>query len=369
MYFSCNQKVLASKISIVSKAINHKITLDVLKCFLIEAKEDKVTITGYDLETGIVAELQANVMCEGSILIQASLFSDIINKLPDDIVEVESKDNKLNLKCKDISMDLVLNNDSDYPRFDILEDEPFMDISGLNIKQMIKTTNFAISQDKSKAILGGQLLTITRDTIELAALDGYRAAIAKLEIDDDESEEIIKLIIPGKFLKILQNSVRDDQDVSIIYDDKYIMFRIDDIVLISRLLLGDFIDYKKLLPKDCYVTVNVDKADLISAAERASLVSINEKNNLITFDINTSNNEMIISSSCATGRIEEKIKMEATGDNLVIHFNSRYILEVIKNISFDNLILKFTTPVHPFVLTNRENDYIHLLLPVRKSIT
>ena len=366
MKIICNQKILSHKIGIVQKAINGKTTLELLKGILLTAKEDRINLTGYDLEIGIDTYAQAEVIEEGEIVINARLFGDIIRKLPDTFVEIETdSDNNVYINCLNSRFKIKGDSAVEYPKLPDVNKNELYDIPQDLLKNMIKQTVFAISQDQTKPILMGELLEIGNGNISLVAIDGYRLAVRASELSG--VEEDVKVIIPGKTLHDVNGLLASEGDfIKIGFDEKNAIFIINETKIITRLLEGEFIDYKKLLPREYGVRAKVNTKELLNSIERASLLSQSEKNNLIKLSIR--DNSMAITSNTEKGNVYEEVSIELEGDYLDIAFNSRYFLEALKVIDSEEIFIEFTTNVNPCIIKPVDGTkYTYLLLPVRIS--
>ena len=365
MKIICNQKLLAHKIGISQKAINGKTTLELLKGILISAKDNQLKLTEYDLEIGIETYAQAEIIEEGEIVVNARLFGDIIRKLPDSFVEIET-DNENNVYINCVNSRFKIKGDSakEYPRLPEVKEEDLYNIPQDLLKNMIKQTVFAISQDQTKPILMGELLEIVDGNISLVAIDGYRLAVRSCTVNNMMNNA--KVIIPGKTLTDVNSLLSSEDDVRLGFDEKNAIFIINDTKIITRLLDGEFIDYKKLLPREHNSKVKLNTKDLLNSIERASLLSQSEKNNLIKLSIR--DDVMAITSNTDKGNVYEEVSLQLEGDYLDIAFNSRYFLEGLKNIDSEEIFIEFTTNVNPCIIKPADEvKYTYLLLPVRIS--
>ncbi|MEG2246950.1 MAG: DNA polymerase III subunit beta [Peptostreptococcaceae bacterium] len=365
MKIICNQKLLANKISIAQKAINGKTTLELLKGILLSAKNDQLKLTGYDLEIGIETYTQAEVIEAGEIVVNARLFGDIIRKLPDSFVEIETdEENNIYINCVNSRFKIKGDSSKEFPRLPEVNKDDLYNIPQDLLKNMIKQTVFAISQDQTKPVLMGELLEIVNGDISLVAIDGYRLAVRSCTIDNIKNDA--KVIIPGKTLTDVNSLLSSEDDVKLGFDNKNAIFIINDTKIITRLLEGDFIDYKKLLPREHNSKIKLNTKELLNSIERASLLSQSEKNNLIKLSIR--DNTMAITSNTDKGNVYEEVPLELEGDYLDIAFNSRYFIEGLKNIDSEEIFIEFTTNVNPCIIKPADKiKYTYLLLPVRIS--
>ena len=331
--------------------------------FIVE--DGQLKLTGYDLEIGIETYTQAEVIEEGEIVVNARLFGDIIRKLPDSFVEIETDaENNVYINCLNSRFKIKGDSAREYPRLPEVNEEDLYNIPQDLLKNMIKQTVFAISQDQTKPILMGELLEIIDGDISLVAIDGYRLAVRSCKIDNITDNA--KVIIPGKTLNDVNSLLSSEEDVKVGFDEKNAIFIINDTKIITRLLEGDFIDYKKLLPREYNSKVKLKTKELLNSIERASLLSQSEKNNLIKLSIR--DNVMAITSNTDKGNVYEEVNLELSGEYLDIAFNSRYFLEGLKNIDSEEIFIEFTTNINPCIIRPADDvKYTYLLLPVRIS--
>ncbi|KXZ40763.1 DNA polymerase-3 subunit beta [Alkalithermobacter thermoalcaliphilus JW-YL-7 = DSM 7308] len=367
MKLICSQQTLSNAISTVQKAVSSKTTLPILKGLLLECVQDKLYLIGNDLELGIQSCIDADVFDEGSVVIDSRLFGDIIRKLPNAPVEIYT-DNEFNIyiKCEFSEFKIKGLSPEDYPRLPDVDEEMFYQIPEDLFKNMIKQTVFAISQDETKPILMGELLEIEGDNISLIAIDGYRLATKTGQINNNVGN--IKVIIPGKALNEINRILAGDEgrEIKISFTEKHALFLIDNTKIITRLLEGEFINYKQILPKEYNLRVKVSTKKLLSCIERASLLAKEGKNNLVKFSIR--DDIMLVTSNSEIGNVQEEISISLEGEDLDIAFNSRYLMEGLKVIDSEEIYLEFTTNVSPCIIKPEDGEkYIYLLLPVRIS--
>ena len=225
---------------------------------------------------------------------------------------------------------------------------------------------FTLCFSKNNVIVHGfpDETEIVDGDISLVAIDGYRLAVRSCKIDNIINNA--KVIIPGKALNDVNSLLSSEEDVKVGFDEKNAIFIINDTKIITRLLEGDFIDYKKLLPREYNSKVKLKTKELLNSIERASLLSQSEKNNLIKLSIR--DNVMAITSNTDKGNVYEEVNLELTGEYLDIAFNSRYFLEGLKNIDSEEIFIEFTTNINPCIIRPADDvKYTYLLLPVRIS--
>lgn len=364
MKFISNQRNLTNKINIAQRAINVKSTNELLRGLKISTKDGVLIISAYDAEISIMTSVEADVQIEGEVVVNSKLFGDIIRKLPDSFVEVETDDN-MNIHIKCLSSNFTIKG-MDASRFPQLpkadENSNIYTLDNIGLKNMIRQTSFAVSQDPTKSILMGELFEVDGNKMTLTAIDGYRFAVKSSDIEN--SPENIRSIIPGKTLNEINSLLEEDGNVELRFSEKNAFFRMDDTLISARLIDGEFIDYKKLLPREHTTRIRVNRREFLSSVERAALLFMSDKNNLIKLSIEPGT--LTIRSNSDIGNVHEVVDIELEGNNLDIAFNSRYIIDGIKHIEDEDIYIDFTTNVNPCVIKSIDKDeYTYLLLPVR----
>lgn len=365
MKLICNQKILSQKISIVQKAINSRTTIELLKGILLSTENGTLKLTGSDAEIRIETFVQSEIEEDGKIVLDAKLFGDIVRKLPDSFVQIETDaNNNVHIYCENSRFTIKGHSAEEYPAFSDVEESEMYAIPQELLKDMIKQTSFAISQDQTKPVLMGELLEATEGKASLVAIDGYRLAVRSCSIDSFTKD--IKVIIPGKTLVDINSLMAGEGSINVGFTDKNAVFMIGDTKVVTRLLEGDFIDYNRLLPKEYNSRIKLKAKSLLNSIERASLLSQSERNNLIKLSIR--DDVMVITSNTDRGNVYEEVALELEGEYLDIAFNSRYLMEGLRYIDSDEIYIEFTTNVNPCIVKPvDEIDYTYLLLPVRMS--
>ena len=367
MKFTCNQQTLTKALNTVSKAISNRTTLPILKGILLEAKTDgKLIMTASDLEISIQKETEAYVEEEGSIVVISKLFGDIIRKLPNEEISIESnEENSVLIKTSSSEFTVVSFPVDEFPKIgekEEIKDDLIFDKE--IFKDMVRKTSFAASIDESKGILVGILTEIGKEKVSMVALDGFRLALANENMTSaEENKFIISAKIMNEISKIISDDETDD-DIRILMGEKKAVFNIGTTEVILRLMEGEFIKYKEIIPKNNDINVIIGKSILLESIERASLLAKEGKNNLIKMTIK--NNLLTITSRSEEGNVKEEIIMEKTGDDLEIGFNSKFIIDVLKAIDDEEISMNFKTGTSPCVVKPVEgNSYEYLILPVR----
>lgn len=367
MKFNCNQQTLSRALNTVSKAVSTRTTMPVLKGILLEAKEDgSLNLTASDLEISIRKEISIHVKNPGSAVIASKLFSDIIRKLPNEEIFIESTDdNKVIIKTNSSEFTVLGFPVDEFPGIGDMEAKNENLIFDREIfRDMVNKTSFAASIDETRGLLVGILTEIGTEKVTMVALDGFRLALANEVM---KSEEENKFIISARIMNEINKIISEDEEeenINISLGEKRAVFRIGSTEITVRLMEGEFVRYRDIIPDDTTISMTVGRAVLLGSIERASLLAKEGKNNLIKMSIK--DDLLTITSRSEEGNVREEIVMEKTGDDLEIGFNSKYVMDVLKSIDDEQISMNFRTGISPCVVRPVEGDaYEYLVLPVR----
>ncbi len=363
----CSRERLMEAISIVQKAVATRSTLPILDGILIEADEN-VKLTGYDLETGIECQLEADVPEAGSIVVNARMFGDIIRKLPEDVVTIESGDNfSLKIECGSAHFSIKGQSADDYPKIPVVEDAQQLNMKQHLLKDMIRQTIFAVSTDESRPTLNGVNFRSDEKTVEMVSIDGFRLALRRNEFEQELPK--MNFIVPGKALaevgRILVSTQEDTVDI---YPSRnHIMFNTGRVKLVARLIQGEYMNYRSILPQTAETTITISPQAMMAAVERASLVITSEDRR---YPVRlTTNDEDILTVSASTeiGTLREEIAVNVQGSKIDIDFNPRYFLDALKVIDEDEIAIIFNGNMGPCVLRPLDSsEFAYLVLPLRR---
>jgi len=363
MIFTCEKQKILEGISIVQKAITGKSTMPILEGIYINTNRSTLTLIGSDMDVSIQTSVDATIIEDGNIVIDAKIFGEIIRKLPNSTIKIETIENQLiKITCAKSVFDVVYMNTNEFPELPQINENLKISVNQNILKNMIKGTSFAIAQDETRPILQGILFEVKNKNLNLVALDGYRLAIRNEFLDTDINMEVV---IPGKTLNEVSKILEDVDDiVDITFTNNHILFNLEKTKIISRLLEGKFINYNSLLPQEHKLLVNINRQELQNAIERASLMAKDGNTNLIKLDFQQDN--LIITSNSQLGKVREEISTKLQGEGIQIAFNSKYLLDVLKNVEDDEVIMKMTSGISPCVIEEKNNENAkYLVLPVR----
>ncbi|SCJ76412.1 DNA polymerase III subunit beta [Neobittarella massiliensis] len=363
MKFVCDRQSLSEAMLNVQKAVPGKSNIPALEGVLVRTEEDCITLSGYDLELGITTRIPAEVSEHGTIVLSARLFSDIIRKLSDQQVSVEVNSQLLTtIKTQQTEFTIIGIDADEFPEMPDLDGEITLSLDQLTLKSMIDQTLYAVAQTDQKPVHTGIKFEAEDGMLTLVTVDGYRLALRREHADTHQN---CQFIVPGKAASEISKLVKDSDEVAEIYlSDKHILFKVNGYHIISRLLEGNFLDYKNSIPKESETTVLCSTRDFIDSVERASIIiSDRFKNPLkITFEGST------VSVLCKTplGKVQDAFTANKQGDDVEIGFNNKYLLDALKYTHCDEVKLSFGGSLAPMTITPPEGDsFLFLVLPVR----
>ncbi len=363
MKITCNRQELVNAVLNVQRATASKSTMPALEGILIEAKDDTLRLCGYNLELGITTHIKAQIEEEGKIVLNARLFSDIIRKLPEETIDI-NVDKKLIATIESGLSEFSINGISplEYPELPQLTDTTNVQIPANVLKSMIKQTIFSIADNDAKPIHTGILFDIDEESIKLVAVDGYRLALRKESIKYTDK---ISFVIPGKTLQEIIKLLPDTENEAMLeLSTRHIMLRIDDYLVTSRLLEGEFLDYNSAIPETHTTSAVANTEDFINSVERMSLLITDR----LKSPLRCIFNEGEIKFSCTTpiGKANDEISAKIEGEPVEIGFNNKYLQDALKNTDSDEVKIELSGPLSPMkILPTQGDSFLFLVLPVR----
>lgn len=347
------------------KAVATKTTMPMLECFHLIVKNDMLTISATDLELGIEYKLNVEVKEEGEVTVSAGIFSEIIRKLPESTVELSTNEqNLLIIECEGSLFNVVTGNTADFPVFPEVNVEQSIEIKQNVLKEMIRKTIFAVGIDESRPVFTGCLIEKKNDTLNMVALDGFRLALQTKVLINENSGDF-KAIIPGRTLTEISKILLDTEDiVKIGVNRNQGIFEMPNCIAFTRVLEGEFLDYRQAIPKEKELRVIVDKNTLLSSLERAAVMSRDEKQ--LPVKITIADSLLIIQCAVQSGNVREEVIVESVGNNLEIGFNPKYLIDAVKAVDDGKIILDFGSSISPCVIRPENGEeYTYMVLPVR----
>ncbi|NCC78580.1 MAG: DNA polymerase III subunit beta [Clostridia bacterium] len=363
MHFRCQKRDLVEGISTVQKAILGKSPMAVLEGIYIETGDQEIIMRGSDIDLSIETLVASSIMEEGRIVIDSKLFGDIIRKLPDAMIELATMENNtILISCENSEFNLLYLNAEEFPMLPEIGNREKIAIKEDTFRNLIRSTSFAVAQDESRPILMGVLFEVKNKVLNMVALDGFRLAMRSEYL---ESNEDVSVVIPGKTLNEVSKILSDkDEDLFISFNDNHILFEIQNTKIVSRLLSGNFIKYESIIPTDYKLQFKVKRAHLTHSIERASLMAKDGSSRLIK--LNIENDRALITSNSQFGKVKEEVPVSMDGDAIEIAFNANYLLDTLKVMDEEEIIIEMTSGVSPAIIRNSITDNCkYMVLPVR----
>lgn len=363
MQFSCDRQNLNEAVLNVQRVVSSKSSIPALEGILLTARENSVRLCGFDLEIGMTTEISADVKETGSIVMGAKLFGDIIRRLPGDRVSFASDDKQVTqIESGEAKFSVVGIPAEEYPELPHLNGETSVNLPSSTLKGMIRQTLFAVADNDAKPVHTGTLFEIGDGKIRLISVDGYRLAIREEPIGDGKKNSFV---VPGKTLGEVMKLLGDgDDEVELQIGMRHILFRIGNYTVISRLLEGEFLDWRASLPKSSSTEVRVSVSELTGSLERVSLLITERLRSPVKCQF--ADGCIRLSCSTAIGRANDKLDAQITGNEVEMGFNSRYLLDALRNTECDEVRLQLNGPLSPLTMLPCEGgSFLFLVLPVR----
>ena len=374
MKINCLNQTLTDNISIVTRALSTRTTMDILECILIIAEDGNVRLFASNLEMSIETDpiIEAEIIEEGRIVIDGRMLGDIMRRLdPNKMVSISSETgNVIKIECDKSEFKLLGLNPDEYPSLPFVEHGHVYKLHTTVFKNLLRQTIYCAAQDNIKPVFTGALIENHPEggygTISVVALDGVRMAHSVHELSEGDRDAALKIIVPARSLsEILKIAGNDDDFISFYATDKHALFQMKGATLVTRLIEGDFIDYKQIFNIEHSTLVTCDRLALLAGLERAALIAVKEtRKSPVRFDINE--DVMKIASNAQIGTVNEELDIDLDGNPLQIGFNPRYLIEALKVIESEFVALSFNSPLSPCIIRASGNtNSKHLVLPLR----
>lgn len=327
-------------------------------------RKGQITLTANDMELGIETKVLGEIIEAGSIAIDAKIFSEIVRKLPDNDVLIEVNDEiKANITCENAKFNILVKSAEDFSYLPVIEKNNKITISQFSLKEVIRQTSFAINDAEKNKLLTGELFEVHGNKLKVVALDKFRIAIRNIELKEEYGD--FKVLVPGKSLneisKILNGGV--DDDVNIYFTNNHILFEFDDTIVVSRLIEAtNYFDTDKMISNDYKTKITINKKEMADCIDRATLL-IKEGDKKPVF-LTIKDTEMELSINTFIGSMDESIPISKEGSDIMISFNPKFLIDILKVLDQEQVSIFFTNPKAPCFIRDEENSYIYIVLPV-----
>jgi len=365
MRFTCEKSMLVQGLNIAGRTVAQKSSLSVIEGILCKAGLG-LSLTGYNMETAITYEIEAEVADPGQCILPAKLFGDIIRRLPEGpVTVVVSDDYKVSIRAGYASFTISAESAEDYPELPDVNSGRPIQIPQNKLKELISGTIFAVSENQGRPIHTGVKFEVTESAITTIAVDGFRLARRTYHPEEGTGREL-SFVVPAAGLKEVEKIVSDVEDMaSFTLGTKHILFQIGKATLVCRLLEGEFLDWRRVVPTNCPVKLVAHVSDLASSVERVGLI-VSEKYKSPVRCV-FSHNELLMRTQTTIGAAEDKCAIAGDGKELEIGFNVRYLADALKVVPSEEVTLELTNGLSPIVLTpvDDKHDFAYMVLPVR----
>ena len=363
MKLICSKQNLLYGVNIVSKAVPTRTTMAILECILIDASANEIKLTANDMELGIDTKIEGQIEERGIIALDAKIFSEIVRKLPDSDVTIETDSNfKTTITCEKAKFNIVGKSGDDFSYIPFIERNESVHISQFTLKEVIRQTIFSIADNDNNKLMTGELFEINENELKVVSLDGHRISIRKIQLK--ENYEHKKVVVPGKTLqevsKILPGNA--DSEVDIYITENHIVFEFDNTTVVSRLIEGEYFKIEQMLSSDYETKVKINKRELLDCIDRATLlVKEGDKKPII---MNVTDDSVQLKINSFIGSMDEEIDVKKDGKDILIGFNPKFFIDALRVIDDEEVALYMVNPKAPCFIKDDDETYIYLILPV-----
>lgn len=367
MKIVCSKSDLLKSVNIVMKAVPSKTTMPILECILIDASTNEIKLTSNDMELGIETKVTGEILDKGIIALDAKIFSEIIRKLPENDIVIET-DAKLQatITCEKAKFNISGKSGEDFSYLPYVEKNDSIALSQFTLKEVIRQTIFSIAANENNKMMTGELFEINENELKVVSLDGHRISIRKIELKDTYGHK--KVVVPGKTLtevsKILSGEVEDE--VRLFFTNNHIVFEFDQTTVVSRLIEGEYFRIEQMLSSDYETKVEINKKELLDCIDRATLLVKESDKKPIIIQISEGSMELKINSQI--GSMDEEIDITKEGKDILIGFNPRFLIDSLRVIDDENVTLYLVNPKAPCFIKDEKETYIYLILPVNFTV-
>ena len=368
MKIVCYKDNILKALNSVIKGVATKTTMPILEGILIQTNDNEIKLTTYDQEIGIEYILECDVIEQGSTVVNAVMFSEIIRKLPDTEISITlNKNNLLEIECEGALYKLTTMNPDEFPELPKIEIENSIDLEQSMLKNMIRRTIFAVSTEENRPIFTGCLFEVENNKLNVVAVDGFRLALRSIYLPTKVND--FKAVIPGRTLNEVNKIILDSFDhIKIGIAKNQALFEMENCKIVTRTLDGEFLNYKSVIPSTWETRIKVNKSKLQNSFERISLISASsiEKEKKYPVKVSVDIGKITISCTNQTGEAKEEIYISTEGKNIEAGFNPKYFLDCLKAIEDEEVYVEFGTNISPCLVKSVENnDYVYMILPIR----
>lgn len=363
MKLICSKANLLKGVNIVLKAVPTRTTMSILECILIDASTNEIKLMANDMELGIETRIEGEIAERGIIALDAKIFSEIIRKLPDNDVTIETDPSfQTVITCEKAKFNIIGKSGDDFSYIPFIEKNDSILISQFTLKEIVRQTIFSIADNDNNKLMTGELFEINENQLKVVSLDGHRISIRNVELKNHYEHK--KVVVPGKTLqeisKIVPGGVEDD--VFIYITDNHIVFDFDTTTVVSRLIEGEYFKIDQMLSSDYETKIKVNKKVLLDCIDRSTLLVKEGEKKPIIMSISDGSMELKINSFI--GSMNEEIDIEKEGKDILIGFNPKFFIDALRVIDEEEVSLYMVNPKAPCFIKDEDGKFIYLILPV-----
>ena len=363
MKLICSKANLLRGVNIVSKAVPTRTTMPILECILIDASANEIKLIANDMELGIETRIEGEIAERGIIALDAKIFLDIVRKLPDNNITIETDSSfKTIISCEKSKFNIIGKSGEDFSYIPYIEKNDAIIISQFTLKEVIRQTIFSIADNDSNKLMAGELFEINENQLKVVSLDGHRISIRYIELKNNYPHK--KVVVPGKTLQEISKIIpgNADENVLIYLTGNHIVFEFDTTTVVSRLIEGKYFKIDQMLSSDYETKVKINKKELLDSIDRATLlVKEGDKKPII---MNISDHSMELKMNSFIGTMDEEIDIVKDGKDILIGFNPKFFIDALRVIDEEEVSLYMVNPKAPCFIKDDEGKFIYLILPV-----
>lgn len=364
MKIICKKSDLTNGLNIVSKAVPNKTTMSILECILFDCTNGDIRLIANNMDLGIETVVDGTIKEKGVVAFDANLISKYVRSCPDSDISIDVDDLSLNtvIKCEKSELIISGKNGDEFSYLPKVDKQNPVIISQFTLKEVVRQTIFSISSNDTNKMMGGELFEINGDNLKVVSLDGHRISVRNIKMKNSYGSN--KVIIPGKTLNEISKlmSSNDEDDVSIYFTDKHILFEFENTIVVSRLIDGEYFKVDQMLSNDYETKVVVNKKDLLDSINRTMiLIEEGDKKPVI---MNISDENIGLKINSVNGGMNESVDIEKEGKDLMIGFNPKFLIDAIKVIDDEYINIYLVNSKAPCFIRDENNSYIYLILPV-----
>ena len=357
---------LNKAVGIVMKAVPTRTTMSILECILIDASTNEIKFTANDMELGIETIVEGEIIEKGKVAIDAKIFSEIVRKLPDNDITIETDDNYTStITCEKSKFNIAGKSGDDFSYLPVIIKEKSISLSQFTLKETINQTIFCTSPNDNNKMMTGELFEVKDNVLKVVGLDGHRIAIRNINLSGNADD--VKVVVPGKTLNEISKILSSDAEsvVNIYFTNNHILFEFDNTMVVSRLIEGEYFKINQMLSSDYETKVVINKKEFLDSIDRANLlIREGDKKPII---INITDGSLEVKVQSAIGSLNEDIDINKEGKDIMIGCNPKFLIDALRVIDDETVDIYLVNPKAPCFIRDKEENYIYLILPVNFS--